>query len=200
MFYERYLELCKRDGISPSAGAIKAKFNKGTVSVWKKKYEEGKDVVPDPETIDKICGYFKCSENWLRNIPDRYILARNDDDEEFARELFREEKPAATEGNGLSNDAVEMGRIFDAAVPEIKERMKEVAEGKATKRRAVNVVSVKCPLDGSAQKIYQNVMCVGSDAFPSDLNNGCEMYHPCQECELCRMRAMFAELKGFDKK
>ena len=173
--YERIEGMCKERGISITDMCRESKAPRGSLGDLKK----GRIAKLSIDTLEKLSAYF--------SVPIEYILGT-------------EEKPAANEGNGLSNDAVEMGRIFDAAVPEIKERMKEVAEGKATKRNAVNVVEVKCPLDGSAQKIYQNVVCVGSDAFPSDLNNGCEMYHPCQECELCRMRAMFAELKGFGKK
>lgn len=111
----------------------------------------------------------------------------------------KKEKATADNGSGLSKEAIEMGRIFDAAAPEIKERMKDVVDGKATVKTAVNVVDVKCPLDGTMQKIYQNVIKVDDKVFPGTTNNGCEMYHPCQECEVCRMRAMFAELKGFSK-
>ena len=68
MFYERYVSLCTREQLSPSAAAGKAGFNKGTVSVWKKKYESGQDVVPEQEVIDKICAFFCCSESWLRGI------------------------------------------------------------------------------------------------------------------------------------
>lgn len=68
MFYERYVSLCTREKISPSTAAVKAGFNKGTVSVWKKKYEAGQDVVPEQEIIDKICAFFGCSESWLRGI------------------------------------------------------------------------------------------------------------------------------------
>ncbi len=68
MFYERYVSLCAREKLSPSTAAVKAGFNKGTVSVWKKKYEAGQDVVPDQEVIDKICAFFGCSESWLRGI------------------------------------------------------------------------------------------------------------------------------------
>lgn len=174
MFYDKFKQLCDQKGVSAKRAVTEMGMSNSLATKWK-----NTEATPNSTTLKKVADYFGVSVSYL---------------------LGTEEKPAATEGNGLSNDAVEMGRIFDAAVPEIKERMKEVAEGKATKRNAVNVVEVKCPLDGSAQKIYQNVVCVGSDAFPSDLNNGCEMYHPCQECELCRMRAMFAELKGFGKK
>ena len=68
MFYERYVSLCTREQLSPSAAAGKARFNKGTVSEWKKKYESGQDVVPEQEVIDKICAFFGCSESWLRGI------------------------------------------------------------------------------------------------------------------------------------
>ena len=68
MFYERYVFLCEGRGLTPSAGATKAGFNRGTVSVWKKKYEAKQDVVPEKNIIDKICAFFGCSESWLRGI------------------------------------------------------------------------------------------------------------------------------------
>ena len=70
MFYERYLKLCEGKGIAPSTAATKAGFNRGTVSVWKKKYEAGTDVVPDQGIINKICAFFGCTEPWLRGIAD----------------------------------------------------------------------------------------------------------------------------------
>lgn len=71
MFYERYLQLCREANITPSAAATKSGFNRGTVSVWKKKYEAGQDVTPDQDVINKICSFFKCSESWLRGISDK---------------------------------------------------------------------------------------------------------------------------------
>lgn len=65
MFYERYLSLCEKFGVSPSSAAIKAGFNKATVSFWKKKYTAGIDVRPDKDVVDKICALFRCSEAWL---------------------------------------------------------------------------------------------------------------------------------------
>lgn len=65
MFYERFLTLCKGKGITPSAAATQAGFNKGTVSVWKKKYEAGVDVRPEKDIMDKICSFFNCTEAWL---------------------------------------------------------------------------------------------------------------------------------------
>lgn len=71
MFYERYLYLCEKKRISPSAAATNAKFNRGTVSVWKRKYEEGKDVRPEKDVIEKICAFFGCSETWLLGLEEQ---------------------------------------------------------------------------------------------------------------------------------
>ena len=68
MFYERFLQLCQKVKISPSAAATNAGFNRGTVSVWKKKYEAGLDVAPEQDIINKICNYFGCTELWLRGM------------------------------------------------------------------------------------------------------------------------------------
>ena len=65
MFYERYLALCTKKRISPSAAAEQAGFNKGTVSVWKKKYDAGIDIRPRKEVVEKICTFFNCSEAWI---------------------------------------------------------------------------------------------------------------------------------------
>lgn len=71
MFYERYLALCEKKRITPSAAATQAGFNKGTVSVWKKKYSTGADVRPDKDVIEKICAFFGCSEAWLLGIEEQ---------------------------------------------------------------------------------------------------------------------------------
>lgn len=68
MFYERFLSLCERNKIAPSAAATQAGFNKGTVSVWKKKFTEGNDVRPEKDVVEKICSFFGCSESWLLGI------------------------------------------------------------------------------------------------------------------------------------
>ena len=71
MFYERYLALCEKKRIAPSAAATQAGFNKGTVSVWKKKYASGADVRPEKDVIEKICNFFGCSESWLLGIEEQ---------------------------------------------------------------------------------------------------------------------------------
>lgn len=68
MFYDKYVLLCKEAGLSTSAAATRAGINKGTVSVWKKRREQGIDVDPDKTTIEKLCAFFRVSEAELRGV------------------------------------------------------------------------------------------------------------------------------------
>lgn len=70
MLYDRYVFLCKKAGLSPSAAAVKAGINKGTISVWKKKWEKGIDVDPDRETIDKLKVLFDVNSAYLLGMTD----------------------------------------------------------------------------------------------------------------------------------
>lgn len=72
MFYDVYMQLCKNKNLSPSAAAIQSGINKGTVSVWKKKWEKGIDVDPDQTTIDKLCSFFNVQETDLRGLEHIY--------------------------------------------------------------------------------------------------------------------------------
>lgn len=87
MFYQRYLTLCDNAGLKPSTAATKAGFNKGTVSVWKSKYEKGEDVDPDQATVEKICKFFGCTEQYLRGI-DKKIPTPEGGKAETAAALF----------------------------------------------------------------------------------------------------------------
>lgn len=102
MFYERFLELCTKNNIAPSAAATKAGFNRGTVSVWKKKYLLGQDVVAEKDVITKICNFFGCSEQWLRGIS-----SLGDD--------IKKEKPTDQQVSELDDITRELRDIWDAA-------------------------------------------------------------------------------------
>ena len=60
MFYDKYCELCKQRGISPSAAAIEMGINKGTVSIWK-----SKGTTPQTAILGKIADYFGVSVDYL---------------------------------------------------------------------------------------------------------------------------------------
>lgn len=107
MFYERYLALCEKKRISPSAAATQAGFNRGTVSVWKKKYSGGHDVRPEKDVIEKICAFFGCSEMWLLGIDEQ------------------KEKPTPDNGDGRNDldDLIERIKRADEQTLEIIRRI-----------------------------------------------------------------------------
>lgn len=110
MFYERYLQLCDAAKIAPSAAATNAGFNRGTVSVWKKKYEVGIDVTPDQEVINKICKFFGCTESWLRGIPSQ-----------------KEKSPSIT-GAGSDRDIRRIERAREKMTDTDKDKMMKLLE------------------------------------------------------------------------
>lgn len=57
MFYDRYVELCREKGVSPSRAAIEAGLSKSTVTKWKND-PNGK---PTGNIIDKLTKYFGVS-------------------------------------------------------------------------------------------------------------------------------------------
>lgn len=65
MFYDRFIALCNARGVKPSRVAIDTGFNKGSISVWKKKYIKGEDVVPTGKILNLIAGYFHVSTDYL---------------------------------------------------------------------------------------------------------------------------------------
>lgn len=110
MFYDRYLQLCESAKIAPSAAATNAGFNRGTVSVWKKKYEAGIDVTPDQEVINKICNFFGCTESWLRGIPSQ-----------------KEKSPSIT-GAGSDRDIRRIERAREKMTDTDKDKMMKLLE------------------------------------------------------------------------
>lgn len=79
MFYDKYVELCKKINKSPSAVAIELGFNKGSVSVWKKKALAGEDVEPSANILNRIANYF--------NVTVDYLLGRDDFDSKVASKI-----------------------------------------------------------------------------------------------------------------
>lgn len=84
MFYDKYYELCKQKGVSPSAAAMEMGINKGTVSIWK-----SKGTTPQTAILGKIASYFGVSVDYLLgNEPKEKAPAESegisDDDIKFA--------------------------------------------------------------------------------------------------------------------
>lgn len=71
MFYDRYVFLCQLSGKSPSRVAIEAGINKGSASVWKKKYEMGEFILPSSESLLALSKYFNVSIDYLLGNDDK---------------------------------------------------------------------------------------------------------------------------------
>ena len=54
MFYDRFEELCKKHGISPSKAAVEAGINKSAVTYWK----NNASAKPSGQIAEKLCNYF----------------------------------------------------------------------------------------------------------------------------------------------
>lgn len=60
MFYDKYCELCKRNGISPTKAAAEIGLGMGTPTAWKKR-----GTYPNPAQAKKVANYFNVSIDWL---------------------------------------------------------------------------------------------------------------------------------------
>lgn len=104
MFYDRFVQLCKLKGVTPSRAALDAGISKSLVSKWKA--NGAKD--PSPDIVRKLAAYFGVSIS----------------------ELLGEETEKASTANGeryVSDDDIKFalfggsGDITDAMYQEVKE-------------------------------------------------------------------------------
>lgn len=115
MFYERYTSLCKNRGVSPSKVAVECGFNKGSVSVWKKKYQSGIDVHPSSEILIKIANYF--------NVSVDFLLDKDNSELEKPAEHINIIKIAGRDGSyeerALTDEQLDLFKKMIDALPEI---------------------------------------------------------------------------------
>ena len=60
MFYDRYVEFCKRDGVSPTTAAVEMGLSKATPTKWKRS-----GATPSGKTLKVIADYFGVTTNEL---------------------------------------------------------------------------------------------------------------------------------------
>ena len=125
-FFRTYKELCEKVGKSPNAVAKELGISSGSVTAWK----QGR--TPKYETIEKIATFFSTDieDFFLSNQPrtdeeveqdnifwDGYLLGKG---------LAEEEKPAPTNGGGLSEDDKRIIELLHQLTPENRERIVEI--------------------------------------------------------------------------
>lgn len=57
MFYDRFVDLCKKKSVSPSRAALDAGISKSLVTKWKNNQTE----LPSPDVLNKLSKYFEIS-------------------------------------------------------------------------------------------------------------------------------------------
>ena len=99
MFYDKYANLCKEKGISPSKAAEEIGINKASVTNWKKR-----GYTPRAEILHRIADYFGVTVDYLLGKVDLPFLSKDEkgllDIDLYA--LTETKKPAPEIGDGLS--------------------------------------------------------------------------------------------------
>lgn len=116
MFYDRFLSLCEKKGVSPTRAAVDAGISKSLVTKWKSNRVE----IPSPEVLRKISAYF--------NVP--------------VSELLSEENikaPTSSNERSISDDDIKFalfggdGEITDAMYDEVKKFAAYIKQREAEK-------------------------------------------------------------------
>lgn len=93
MFYDNFVQLCKKHGVSPSKAAVDAGLSKSTVTKWK----TTPDAQPTGTAIKKLSEYFcvpiseLLSEEEQKNPPSELVLTER---ESRILEALRSKTPA----------------------------------------------------------------------------------------------------------
>ena len=80
MFYDKYVELCKKKGVKPSPAAVEAGISKSLVTKWKNNHTE----TPSPEVLNALSKYFSVpvyellGEEPQKNIPGEETLTEEE--------------------------------------------------------------------------------------------------------------------------
>ena len=75
MFYDRFEELCKKHGISPSKAAVEAGINKSAVTYWK----NNASAKPSGQIAEKLCNYFGVTMGELYGEKETPVLTAKDE-------------------------------------------------------------------------------------------------------------------------
>lgn len=94
-FYLSFLDLCKRDKLTPTEAAKRAGISSGAPTAWKKK-----GAIPRPEQLRKLCALFNVSE------------------QEMLGYSAQEENPTSVSGDGRNDIKRLFMPLVDKLTPE----------------------------------------------------------------------------------
>lgn len=83
MFYEKYVGLCNKRGISPSAAAMDIGFSNAAASGWKK------GSPPRGANLKKIADYFNVSVDYFSTKEENSLMPNSGIREENAMQIFK---------------------------------------------------------------------------------------------------------------
>lgn len=150
MFFDTFKKLCDDKGVTPTKASNEIGFSKGSVSYWKKKWQQGIDSKPDSYTAAKIADYFGVSVD--------YLLGRTDDPIDYSdNDLIASQSPAVlSHFDGDVKKAVAFQNAVDADVAnECKENTSELFN-KYGMLDSIDKAKVEAYIDGllSADKYH----------------------------------------------
>lgn len=126
MYFEVFEKLCKERGITPTRASQEIGFSKGSVSYWRKNYNNGVDAKPDSKTAAMIADYFGVSVD--------YLLGRTTDPNGSASE-------PSTDAGPVSDEQIKFalfggsGEITDAMYEEVRNFAAFVMRREADKKK-----------------------------------------------------------------
>jgi transcriptional regulator with XRE-family HTH domain len=171
VFYDKFKLLCDEKGVSPKRAVTEMGMSNSLATKWK-----NTGATPNGATLGKIADYFGVSVEYLLGTETK-------------------KEPAPTNGNGLSEEVIQIARDLEAAAPEVRNMVKAVLEKSYKPEVGVKVIDVLCPLSGRVEQIHQPYYVYNGKRLP-EKNNGCDQCYKCPECELCQMRVMRTVMEG----
>ena len=97
--YDKFVGLCRKNGIDVAMAYKAMDINKGTISVWKKCAVAGEPVTPSTKIAKKLSEYFQ--------MPVDYFLY-----EDYGIDSDQKEKPTPEYGNGQNYSDMELVNAF----------------------------------------------------------------------------------------
>lgn len=110
MFFDTFKKLCDEKGVTTTKASAEIGFSKGSVSYWKKQWQNGKDAKPDSYTAAKIADFFGVSVD--------YLLGRTNDPTDYSDDdlIANQNSAVLSHFNGDVKKAVAFQDAVDADV------------------------------------------------------------------------------------